>query len=93
MKCDMDCLNCKLPECHGGRDSKAENERRKEYLKEYRKTYYEKNRERCLEYTRKWRAKNRERVNAYHREYYRKNWDHLKEQRDNKKRTAENSGS
>ena len=77
-KCNDDCLNCPLPMCKYDQGkteviSISDYKDRKDYIRQYRREYYQKNKERIKEHQRKYRRTHREKVNEIRRKSYYRN--------------------
>ena len=80
MICDMDCFNCKYPDCiNNSRETKAEKQMKETEKPKKKSTYYERNRERILAKQKKYNSEHRAERREYEREYYRKNSEEKKE--------------
>jgi len=60
-------------------------QKRREYMREYNKKYYEENREKRLEYQKHYTAKNKDRRREYHRNYQREHYNSDPEFRERKR--------
>ena len=78
--CDMDCFNCKYPDCiNNSRETKAERRMKETEKPKKKSTYYERNRERILAKQKKYNSEHRAERREYEREYYRQNSEEKKE--------------
>lgn len=84
IECNDDCLNCSFPRCKYDKSPKVKKPKKDaihiehftdhaDYMRQYQREYYKRNKERIREHVKKYRLTHKEKVNEIRRRSYYKN--------------------